>query len=259
VKKTKKTSAQEKRRQVLEERRNRQLKVVIAVLLIAISAEAIYLASGSKYFKLDKIKISGNSRISTAKILKLSGLSLKDNVFRVDTVMAKKRVMGEPWIKSAAVAREFPLTIKITVVERQPVAIWLDGLTYYLLDTEGAVIAAGPAAPLAGIPIIKDAPPEDGLDTGEIAGPPAVKNALAVASALDKDILADIGWISAPTIDGLSIKLNSGPVIMYGKAEMAKQKNYAIKVILKEAANESKTWQYIDVRVPSNPVAKAVT
>ncbi len=44
---------------------------------------------------------------------------------------------------------------------------------------------------------------------------------------------------------------------MYGKAEMNKQKNYAIKVIKTEATNEGKVWQYIDVRVPSNPVAKA--
>jgi hypothetical protein len=44
---------------------------------------------------------------------------------------------------------------------------------------------------------------------------------------------------------------------MYGKTEMTDQKNYAIKVILDQATKEGRTWQYIDVRVPSNPVAKA--
>jgi len=257
VKKTKKTSAQEKRRRIVEQRRNRQLKAVIAILLVAISAEALYIASGSKYFNIKKIDISGNSRLSTEKILKLSGISLKDNIFRVNAGLVAKRVKGEPWIKSATVSRALPLTIKIAVSERQPRAIWLSGPTYYLLDTDGAVVSVGPAPPLAGLPLIKDAPPDNGLETGETVKAPAVKNALAVIAALDKDILADIGWVSAPTIDGLAIHLNSGPVVMYGKAEMSKQKNYAIKVIRTEATNEGKVWQYIDVRVPSNPVAKA--
>lgn len=257
MKKTKKTSAQEKRRQIVEQRRARQLKAVIAILIVAIAAEALYVASGSQYFNIDKINISGNSRVPKDKIVKLSGLSLKNNIFGVDTGLTEKRIKGEPWVKKASVTRAWPMTVKINITERQPRAVWLSGSTYYLLDMEGAVIAAGLAPPLAGFPLIKETPPENGLETGKTVGGSAVKNALAVIAALDKDILADIGWVSAPTIDGLSIKLNSGPVIMYGKAEMVKQKNYAIKVIGTEADNESRVWQYIDVRVPSNPVAKA--
>jgi cell division protein FtsQ len=258
VKKTKKTSAQEKRRQIIEQRRNRQLKAVIAILVIAIAGEAIYIASGTKYFNINKIRMYGNSRISNEKIIKLSGLSLNDNIFRVDTGLAAKRIQGEPWIKKAFVTRQLPLTVKIQVTERQPLAIWLNGPSYYLLDKEGTVIAVGTAPPLAGLPLIKDAAPSTGLDIGEPVEESAVKNALSVIAMLDKDILADIGWVSAPTIDGLAIKLNSGPVVMYGKAEMTKQKNYALKVIQTEATNEGKIWQYIDVRVPSNPVAKAI-
>ncbi len=241
----------------MEQRRNKQLKAVIAILLIGIAAEALYIASGSKYFNVKKIEVAGNSRISTEKIRKLSGISLKDNIFRVDAGLAEKRVEGEPWIKSATVLKVFPLTVKVAVNERQPRAIWQNGPTYILLDTEGAAVSAGTAPPLPGLPLIKDAPIDTGLETGETVKGSAVRNALTVIAALDKDILADIGWVSAPTIDGLALHLNSGPVVMYGKAEMNKQKNYAIKVIKTEATNEGKVWQYIDVRVPSNPVAKA--
>ncbi len=256
MKKAKKTSAQEKRRQIVEQRRNKKFKTVIAILLIAIAAEALYIASGSKYFNVNKIEISGNSRVSSDKILKLSGLSLKDNIFRVDTSLTGKRVTAEPWIRGAIVSRALPLTVKITVTERQPRAVFFSGSIYYLLDTEGAVISTG-LAPTPGMPLIKDAPPSIAPETGEKVRESSVKNALAVIAALDKDILADIGWVSAPTIDGLALHLNSGPVVMYGKADMNKQKNYAIKVIKTEATNEGKVWQYIDVRVPSNPVAKA--
>jgi cell division protein FtsQ len=257
LKKVKKSAAQAKRQQIVEERRNRRNKAIILLLVAAITAEGMYIASGSKYFNVREIKVSGNRRIASAKLIKLSGITKKDNIFAIDSVLAAKRICGNPWIKEAVVSRALPLSIKINVVERQPFVLWLGGGVYYLLDTEGAAIMAGPAPPFPGMPLIKDAPPETRPETGEKIQGAALKNALAVVAALDKDIKADIGWVSAPTIDGLSIKLNSGPVIMYGKAEMNKQKNYAIKVIQTEGVNEEKAWQYIDVRVPSNPVAKA--
>lgn len=259
MKKVKKSAAQEKRQQIVEERRNRRFKAVIFVLVLAIAAEGVYVASGTKYFNVRRIEVSGNQRVTTAKIIKLSGISKKDNIFGIDTALTVKRIGVDPWIKQVSVARALPLTIKINVAERQPLATCFQDGVYYLLDNDGAVVLKGPAPPVAGLPLIKDTPPEDAPEAGETATGAALRNALLVVAALDKDIKADIGWVSAPTIDGLSIKLNSGPVIMYGKAEMNRQKNYAIKVIKTEGVNEEKTWQYIDVRVPSNPVAKAAT
>lgn len=257
MKKVKKTAAQEKRQRIVEERRNKWLKAVIFFLILGIAANAAYIASGSRYFNVREIEVSGNRRIATARIIKLSDISTKNNIFSIKTVLAAKRVEGDPWIKQATVSRALPLTIKIHVIERQPLAVWLEDNVYYLLDSEGAVVLSAMSRPAADLPMIKDAPPEGRPGAGERVMGASLRNALAVVTALDKDIKADIGWISAPTIDGLSLKLNSGATILYGKAEMNRQKNYAIQVIQTEGANEDKKWQYIDVRVPSNPVAKA--
>lgn len=257
MKKIKRTGVQEKRRRIVEERRNKQVKVFIIVLILAILAEAAYIGAGSKYLNIREITVAGNKSVSSEKIVKLSGLTVKDNFLYADMEMARKRVEGDPWIADAKVYRRLPLTVKITVAEREPRAVWLNAGLYYLLDKNGTVMVVAPQHPMMGLPVIKDCPIETGLEPGEKARGAALINALTVAGDLDKEIATDVSMISAPTIDGLAIQLNKGTTIMYGKAEMTKQKNYAIKVILTEGVNEGKAWQYVDVRVPSNPVAKA--
>lgn len=256
MKKTAKASAQENRRRLLEQRRNTRFKILIFILVLAIAAEALYVLSGSRYFHVRAITVYGNRQLTEVRIKKLAGITLKDNFLYINTPFIEKRIKGEPWVSKATVVRTWPLAIKIYVLERRPWAVLAQDGQYLLLDRNAIVIKVLTAAE-PGLPLIKDAPREEGLEPGRPATGVAVINSLAVVDALDSDIRADIGWVSAPTIDGLSIKLNSGPIIMYGKSEMNRQKNYAIKVITTEAGKESKVWQYIDVRAPSNPVAKA--
>lgn len=258
MKKQNKSGAAEKHRQALEERRNRRYRVFGIILLIAIIGETGFIFAKSDTFNIRKITIAGESRVPEKKILKLSGLTRKTNIFDFSARNAGRNIATEPWVKSARVTRVFPLDVSVKVAERTPVAVFITGTKYVLIDTDMCAIQIADTNIFTGIPVVKDTPAEDIPEPGERLKSSSAANAVGALKGLDKDTAAMIAVISAPTIDGFSFTLNTGTLIMYGKAEMAQQKNYAIKVILTEAANEGKMWQYIDVRVPANPAAKAV-
>ncbi|MFH1736721.1 MAG: FtsQ-type POTRA domain-containing protein [Actinomycetota bacterium] len=254
--KDKKPSAKEKRRRIVEERQNRRLKAVVVVLLIAIAGEALYIFAKSDTFAIRKITVTGNRHVATKQIVKTSRLSLNKNIFDFSAPQVGDRIEEIPWIKDAECVRRLPLMVTIVVREREQRATLAQAGRFYLLDKEIYILQELGAAP-PDFPVITDAPFVEGLLPGVKVGSPAVRNAVECVVALDASVTSDIAVVSAPTIDGLALKLKSGPVIMYGKTEMTDQKNYAIKVILDQATKEGRTWQYIDVRVPSNPVAKA--
>lgn len=257
MKKPKKGAA-EKHRLALEQRRNKRYKIIGAVLLIAIAGESAFIFAKSETFNIRKVTITGEKMVGEKRILRLSGLSSTTNIFDFSAGHTRKNIESEPWIKSANVARAFPLRVNIRIIERTPAAVFQSGARYCLVDTDMTVIQIADTNIFTGVPFIKDTPYEDIAEPGDVVKSSAADNAVSVLKSLDPETAAAITAVSAPTIDGLSFTLNSGTLVMYGKAEMHKQKNYAIKVILTEAVNEGKVWQYIDVRVPANPAAKAV-
>lgn len=256
MKKAKKGAA-EKHRLALEQRRNKRYKIIGAVLLIAIAGESGFIFAKSDTFNIRKITVAGNAKVAEKRVLKLSGLTLKTNVFDFSAGSARRNIETEPWVKNAVVERKLPLNVAIRITERAPAAVLQAGAKFCLVDTDMTAIEVTDVNGFAGVPFVKDIPFEDVTEPGDRFKSSAAANALNVLKGLDKETGAAIIVMSAPSIDGLSFTLNTGTLVMYGKAEMAKQKNYAIKVIMTEAVNEGKKWQYIDVRVPSNPAAKA--
>jgi cell division protein FtsQ len=258
VKKTKKTGAAAKRRVLEEQRRNRRMWILAGIIVAAIAAQGLYLFAGSETFNVKAVHVAGNSRVTEAVIAKASGISAKTNIFRVDETTAVKNISANPWIASAEISRTWRLTVNIKVKERQPLAVVETAGLFRAVDKAGFVIESNPVNAYAGLPVIRDCPIKDADEPGDRLSEAAALNALRAAAGLDQELVAKLGWISAPSIDGMSLQLTNGPLVMYGKAEMQKQKNYAIKVILDQGANEGRSWQYIDVRVPSNPAAKPI-
>ncbi len=209
----------------------------------------------SSFFNIRTIEVIGNSRIPRAKIIKLSEISGKTGFFRFSDTAVERDIAREPWIAKVDVDKTWFFNARISVVERTPVAVLFAAPDYNLLDKDGVVLETARQNKFGPLPLITDSPVRSSKKRGETIENKSVKNVLDCLKGLEKRIIDEAGSFSAPTIDGLTINLKSGLVIMYGKAELTQQKNYAIDVILEEARKEGKQWKYIDVRVPSNPAA----
>lgn len=102
-------------------------------------------------FGLHQVVIDGEIRhANPAHLAAVVREELRGTFFTLRLPEARSSLQRVPWVKTVALRRQWPDTLRITVIEHRPLARWTDGT---LVDTEGEVFAAefhGPLPQLAG-------------------------------------------------------------------------------------------------------------
>ena len=129
------------------------------LLSIGVLGVLVYVFFGylytSPYFRLERIVVSGENRLSEIEVLNLARIDKGSNILEIDIRKVSDRIEQHPWVQKAFVKRELPQKIVIDVIERVPVAmINLDRL--YLVDKKGV--------------IFKEVGPEDAFDVPVLTG-----------------------------------------------------------------------------------------
>lgn len=91
------------------------------------------------------IQAAGLAQVSRADMLPVFGEDIGRNIFFVPLKERRKQLEQIPWIEHASVMRVLPDQIRITVVERKPIAFVRQGSQVELIDANG-VLLAEPAA-----------------------------------------------------------------------------------------------------------------
>ena len=117
---------------------HRALRVGVALFSAALVVVGgfflVQLLMASDMFRIDAIDVTGNTRLTREQIVLLSDIEPGVNTFSLDLGMIGHKIEENPWVKQARVQRIFPRQVKITLVERKPVAIINLGYLYYLDD-----------------------------------------------------------------------------------------------------------------------------
>lgn len=123
------------RKSSVRERRGHAFGLALSFCLFA----GAFLFLRSPYFDIRDFQVAGNSRVSRDEILARSGQT-SSNIFAFDVDKASRLIESSPWIETAAVKRELPGTILITVVERVPAAFTPVGDAIWLVDASGRLL-----------------------------------------------------------------------------------------------------------------------
>jgi len=102
-------------------------------------------------FRIDgasNIEASGLTQVSRADMLPVFGEDIGRNIFFVPLSERRKQLEQIPWIEKATVMRLLPDQIRVSVVERQPVAFARQGQQFGLVDANGVLLTM-PAAMMA--------------------------------------------------------------------------------------------------------------
>lgn len=91
-------------------------------------------------FRLDDIRVLGRVRTPPDHILAALGIRRGESLLDLDIHRAKTRLEALPWVRAAVVERRLPDTLRLTIAERQAVALWQHGGRFVLLDPEGVEI-----------------------------------------------------------------------------------------------------------------------
>ena len=91
------------------------------------------------------IQATGLSEVSRAEMLPVFGEDIGRNIFFVPLDERRKQLEQIPWIEHATVMRLLPDQIRVSVVERKPVAFTRQGQQIGLVDANGVLLTMSPA------------------------------------------------------------------------------------------------------------------
>jgi len=121
----------------------------LVMALVASLAYAWYaytdIASGALGLELREILVSGQKRTSKKSLLWAIHMTKGHHMWKQPLESMHTRIESLPWVKSASIQRKLPWTLIVTLVEKNPIAIWQNKGKKCIIDEEGnAIIGALP-------------------------------------------------------------------------------------------------------------------
>jgi cell division protein FtsQ len=93
----------------------------------------------------NNIEATGLTEVSRGEMLPVFGEDIGKNIFFVHLDERRKQLEEIPWVERATVMRLLPDHIRVTIVERQPVAFVRQGQQVGLVDKDGVLLTMPPA------------------------------------------------------------------------------------------------------------------
>lgn len=161
-------------------------------------------------------------------------------LLQVDTDAAAGRVAAIRRVASARVQRQYPSTLRITVVERVPVVVkdYPDGP--HLFDRDGVDFATGPPPPALPYLDAENPGPDD----------PPTRAALEVMTALRPEVAAQVARIAAPSVASITLTLIDGREVVWGTTDRTPEKALKLGALLTQPG------RVYDVSSPDLPTVK---
>jgi cell division protein FtsQ len=186
------------------------------------------------------IVVTGLSVVTQDEVVNAAAVAPGTPLLQVDTDAVAERIAAIRRVASARVQREYPSTLRVTVVERVPVVVkdFPDGT--HLFDRDGVDFAVAPPPP--GIPY---------LDV-ENPGPndPSTRAALQVMTSLRPEVATQVGRISAPSVAAITLTLVDGREVVWGTTDRTEEKALKLGALLTQPG------KVYDVSSPDLPTVK---
>lgn len=135
---------------------------------------------------VQRIRTEGHDQASAEAIHSAVGVELGDPIFSVDLSAVLERVQAIDWVESVTVERHLPSTLRVSIVERAPVALWQRNQRLVMVDRAGVEVGAEPATEFAHLPIV--------VGDGALLQMPPLLDAMAADPVLSRRVQAAI-WI----------------------------------------------------------------
>lgn len=133
--------------------------VLLIVVVVGAMSYATAMVTGAGLFRVSRVTVRGNARLSTGEVLALVSGIRQESVLTANLPAYRARLTESPWVADATLRRVLPGTIEVMIRERTPMGLCrlIDQL--YLVDAEGAIIDEyGPQYADFDLPIIDGLP-----------------------------------------------------------------------------------------------------
>ena len=122
-------------------------KVFSRICVLAATAAVIYagygaakkvstIADNAEWLKVGSVAVKGVVHVDTAEVLSRAGIRTGISMTQVKVSEIRKNILKNPWIKKVHVHRSLSNTVRIEIVEREPIAL-INLKDIFYADNEG--------------------------------------------------------------------------------------------------------------------------
>ncbi len=219
----------------------RGLKVMVwTVALIVVFVGLGLLLYFTPIMAARNVVITGLGSVTQEEVISAAAVKQGTPLLQVNTDDVAERVATIRRVATARVQREYPSTLRITVVERVPVVVkdYPDGT--HVFDKDGVDFATGPPPP--NLPYLE-------ADNPGPSDPPT-KAALAVMTALPPEVAGQVARVSAPSVAAITLTLADGREVVWGTTDRTEEKAQKLAALLTQPGHT------YDVSSPDLPTVK---
>jgi cell division protein FtsQ len=227
-------------RKIRRSRRRKVLAFTSSALVLALLAASVWSVYFSTALVTKRVSVSGTHDLTPMQISFAAQVPLGGPLARQDLEAIAERTTTLPPVESVAVTRDWPSTIRITVVERRPVLAVRQQDGYVVIDKSGVAYQTKHVMP-----------PEVLLAEVSPGDAPLLSEVAIVAIALPKKLRGMVDRITAGNRDSIVLVLESGRTVTWGSSSDSELKAQVARALLKKKPRSS-----IDVSSPHNPAVQ---
>jgi len=217
-----------------------------------------------KHLTVSGVIVEGEHILTKDDIVKLSQISLKTNMYDADLSGIGANIERNHFVKSVAVTRDAPGIIRISVVERTPIALLVPPGEAELLsvDEEGYVLPHASSRSMFDLPVISGVDSAAGIPVGQKTTQGDILGAieaLSVAREVSSELYHMISEVRIRSgHDMVLYSADTGIPILFGRGDAAK-KLVTLDAFWKKFITQQGTQdiRYIDVRFDGQVVVSS--
>jgi cell division protein FtsQ len=220
--------------------RRKALAFIVIGLVLALLGASLWGVYFSTALVTKRVNVVGAHNLTRTQVSLAAQVPLGVPLIRqhLDAIAARTTTL--PALESAAVTRDWPSTITVTVVERRPVLAVHQSSGYVVVDKYGIAYQTQPMLP-----------PDLLLAEVNTGDAPLLSEVAIVAAALPHKLRGKVDRITAGSRDSIALVLSSGRMVTWGSSSDSELKAQVASALLKKKPKSS-----IDVSSPHNPTIR---
>lgn len=212
---------------------------------------------GLSSFPVSEIVVRGNLRLSTQEILDRLPLQAPVSILQLNLEELATRIAAHPWIRSAAIRWRLPLSIIVTVEERQPAALLVAAKTY-LVSTDAVILEEVQGTPLPPLPKFRTLWRVE-YSPGEAITDPRLLKGFHLLGELEKTAplrQERVEEVKIETDGNYILQLEQGKTLLrIGSVEPLSQMR-RLESALRHRGQGLNSFAYVDLRFPGSVILK---
>lgn len=246
---------------------------VVAVCAVGLAVLiAFFVLRDSAIFSVDNVVVEGTTHVSESDVRNLLTLEDGTTLLNIDKDQINDQLKRDPWVASVEVERQFPHTVKLTVVEQQVdmLVVMNSGSLGWYLGSSGSWIeptkieasegqsvndAALAKARAEGVVLVTGVPATVNPASAQPATDDVLTAVKSFREGFSSEFAAQVVSYDASSTDAISCVLESGVQISLGSATSISYKEQVASALLEKYPGQI---TYINVRKPASASVRKV-